>query len=297
MTAASLKYVSAFMAVAQEGSFTRAAATLGLSPSAVSHMIRQFEEQLGVRLLARTTRHVSLTPLGEQLMEQAGPSLEHIHQTLDEVVASQAEPSGTLRVTTGDHQAERFLLPAIVPLLDRYPRLTIEISVTARMVDLVEERFDAGIRLGETLAQDMIAVPVGPMMSMAVVGSPDYFRRHAPPRTPDDLARHRCINLRFPTYGHLYAWEFEKEGQSFTRRVSGPLIVNDSHLAHIGACQGSGLACLPDDMVKEDIEAGRLIRVLASWCPPFPGYHLYYPSRRQKTPALSALIQALRAIH
>ncbi|GBQ06973.1 LysR family transcriptional regulator [Saccharibacter floricola] len=297
MTAASLKYVSAFMAVAQEGSFTRAAATLGLSPSAVSHMIRQFEEQLGVRLLARTTRHVSLTPLGEQLMEQAGPSLEHIHQTLDEVVASQAEPSGTLRVTTGDHQAERFLLPAIAPLLDRYPRLTIEISVDARMVDLVEERFDAGIRLGETLAQDMIAVPVGPMMSMAVVGSPDYFRRHAPPRTPDDLAHHRCINLRFPTYGHLYAWEFEKEGQSFTRRVSGPLIVNDSHLAHIGACQGSGLACLPDDMVKEDIEAGRLIRVLASWCPPFPGYHLYYPSRRQKTPALSALIQALRAIH
>ncbi|MXV36861.1 MULTISPECIES: LysR family transcriptional regulator [unclassified Saccharibacter] len=296
MTAPSLKYLAAFMAVAQEGSFTRAAATLGLSPSAVSHMMRQFEEQLGVRLLARTTRHVSLTPLGEQLMEQAGPSLEQIHQTLDELVASQAEPSGTLRVTTGDHQAERFLLPAIAPLLDRYPRLTIEISVDARMVDLVEERFDAGIRLGETLAQDMIAVPVGPMMSMAVVGSPDYFRRHAPPRTPDDLARHRCINLRFPTYGHLYAWEFEKEGQPFTRRVSGPLIVNDSHLAHLGACQGSGLACLPDDMVKEDIDAGRLIRVLASWCPPFPGYHLYYPSRRQKTPALAALIEALRAI-
>ncbi len=283
-----------FLAVARAGSFTRAAVQLGISQPTLSHLIRGLEKRLGLRLLSRTTRSVSTTEAGERLLRAIAPHFDGIEAGLAALTELREKPSGTIRITTGDHQAETILMPAVSKLLSAYPDINIEISVNLGFVDIVAERFDAGIRLGETIAQDMIAVRIGPGMCMAVVGSPVYFAEKPPPRTPHDLAAHNCINLRFPTLGGVSVWEFEKGGRPVNVRVEGQLIVNDIALARAGALDGSGLAYLPLDYVEKDIDTGRLVRVLASWCEPFPGYHLYYPSQRQPTLAFTLLVEALR---
>jgi DNA-binding transcriptional LysR family regulator len=284
----------AFLSVARERSFTRAAAQLGVSPSALSHTIRKLEERLGVRLLTRTTRSVSATEAGERLLHSVGPHLDRIRTELEGLSALRDKPAGTVRITTGDHAAEAILLPVLAGILPLYPDLSVEISVDAGFVDLAAQRFDAGIRLGETLAQDVVAVRIGPDIRMAAVGSPAYFGGRSPPTTPHDLAGHNCINLRFPTHGGVYVWEFEKGARAVNVRVEGQLVVNDIALARAGAISGLGIAYLPEDYLQPCLESGELVRVLASWCPPFPGYHLYYPSRRQLSPALAVLVEALR---
>lgn len=284
----------ALLAVARERSFTRAAARLGVSPSALSHAIRGLEERVGVRLLERTTRSVAPTEAGERLLGTIGPRFDEIGAELERLKELRDRPAGTIRITTGDHAAETILWPALERLLPDYPDVQVEISVDAGFVDIVSKRFDAGVRMGETVAQDMVAVRIGPDMRMAAVASLAYFADRPVPWTPHDLAKHRCINLRFPTLGGLYAWEFEKDGRALNVRVEGQLVVNDIALARLGALGGAGIAYLPEDYVQPSVEAGRLRRVLADWCSPFPGYHLYYPSRRQQSPALAVIVDALR---
>lgn len=284
----------AFRAVARERSFTRAAAQIGVSTSALSHTVRGLEERLGIRLLTRTTRSVVPTDAGERLLQAIGPHFDGIEAELAALNALRDKPAGKIRITTGIHAAETILRPALARLLPAYPEIQVELSVHAGFIDIVAERFDAGVRLGETIAQDMVAVRIGPDMRMAAVASPAYFARCAPPGTPHDLARHNCINLRFPTHGGLYAWEFEQAARAVNVRVTGQLTVNEVALAREAARDGMGIAYLPEDVVRPDIEAGRLTRVLESWCPPFSGYHLYYPSRRQQSPAFSLLVEALR---
>ena len=284
----------AFLAVARERSFTRAAAQLDVSPSALSHTIRKLEERLGVRLLIRTTRNVSPTEAGERLVRSLGPHFDAIGAELEQLSELRDKPAGTIRITTGDHPAEKIILPAIGPLLHDFPDLNIEIDVNAGFVDIAAEGFDAGVRMGETVDQDMVAVRIGPDLRMAAVGSPAYFAGKKPPRTPHDLASHDCINLRFPTHGGVYVWEFEKAGRPVNVRVTGQLIVNDIFLMRQAALDGVGLAFLPEDYFEPHLSNGDLIRVLEGWCPPFPGYHLYYPSRRQQLPAFALLVEALR---
>jgi DNA-binding transcriptional LysR family regulator len=286
--------LSAFLAVAREHSFTRAAAKIGVSPSALSHTIRGLEERLGMRLLTRTTRSVAPTQAGERLLATIGPHFDGIERELAALSELRDKPAGTVRITTGIDAAQTILWPAIARLLPVYPDIKVELSVNPGFVDIVAERFDAGVRLGETIAQDMVAVRIGPDMRMAAVASPGYFAGRKPPRTPGDLARHNCINLRFPTLGGLYAWEFEKGRRALNVRVEGQLVVNDIALARSAALDGAGIAYLPEDYVRPDLEEKRLLRVLADWSPPFPGYHLYYPSRRQQSPAFALLIEALR---
>jgi DNA-binding transcriptional LysR family regulator len=284
----------AFRAVARERSFTRAAAQIGVSPSALSHAIRGLEERLGVRLLTRTTRSVAPTNAGERLLATIGPHFDEIEAGLAALSELRDKPAGTIRITTGDHAAETILQPALAKLLPDYPDIHVEISVDLGLRDIVAERFDAGIRLGEQVARDMISVRIGPDERMAAVASPAYFERSGRPRAPQDLARHNCINLRLPTRGGLYAWEFEKGGRELNVRVEGQLIVNDAALARQGAIDGLGIAYLPEDFVQAEIDGGALARILADWSPPFPGYHLYYPSRRQQSPAFALLVEALR---
>lgn len=284
----------AFRAVAVERSFTRAAAQMGVSTSALSHAVRGLEERLGIRLLNRTTRTVVPTDAGERLLQTVSALFDGVEAELASLGELRGTPSGTIRVTTSAHAAKTILEPALIPLLAQYRDLKVELSADAGFVDIVAERFDAGVRLGETIAQDMIAVRIGPDMRMAAAGSPAYFARHPPPVVPHDLSRHNCINLRFPTYGGLYAWEFEKDGRALNVRVDGQMIVNDTTLALQAAVDGLGIAYVTDDQVLPLITAGRLVRVLEDWCPPFPGYHLYYPSRRQHSPGFAALIEALR---
>lgn len=284
----------AFLAVARERNFTRAAAPLGVSTSALSHTIRKLEERLGVRLLTRTTRSVSPTEAGERLLSSVGPHFDHIRAELDRLSELRDKPSGTIRITTGDHGSETILLPAILRLLARYPDLNIEISVDNGLVDIAAERFDAGVRLGETVAQDMIAVRIGPDMRMAAVASPSYFLQRPRPSVPHDLAGHNCINLRLRTLGGVYVWEFEKHGRALNVRVEGQLVVNDIALVRLAALKGTGMAYLPEDYVEPHLNSGELVRVLSDWCPPFPGYHLYYPSRRQLSPGMAAIVEALR---
>jgi DNA-binding transcriptional LysR family regulator len=252
------------------------------------------EERVGVRLLTRTTRSVAPTDAGERLLDAIGPYLDGIETELAALGALRDKPAGRIRITTGIHAAQTILWPALAKLLPAYPDIEVELAVQTGFVDIVAERFDAGVRLGETIGQDMIAVRIGPDMRMAAVGSPGYFAEHGPPATPHDLAGHRCINLRFPTYGGLYAWEFERSGRALNVRVEGPLIVNEILLARRAARDSAGIAYLPEDYVAEDIREGRLTRVLADWCPPFPGYHLYYPNRRQRSPAMTLLVEAIR---
>lgn len=289
-----LNELTAFLAVAREKSFTRAAAQLGVSQSALSHTVRALEERLGVRLLTRTTRSVSPTEAGERLMRSVGPRLDDIEAELVAVSALREKPAGTIRITAGEHAADAVLWPAISRLLPDYPDIRVEIIVDYGLTDIVAERYDAGVRLGEQVAHDMIAVRIGPDQRMAVVGSPGYFAKRPKPRTPQDLTTHNCINLRLPTYGGLYAWEFEKAGRELKVRVEGQLIFNTAGLRMNAVLAGLGLAYLPEDQVRPHLADGRLVRVLADWCPPFPGYHLYYPSRRQATPAFSLLVDALR---
>ena len=294
MARQNLNDVVAFLAVANERSFTRAAAKLGVSQSALSHTIRGLEERLGLRLLTRTTRSVSPTESGERLIRTVGPRLEEIDAELAALSELRENPAGTIRITTGEHAAEAIIWPALAKLLPRYPEIKVELIIDYGLTDIVAERYDAGVRLGEQVAKDMIAVRIGPDFRMAVVGAPSYFERRSRPGKPQDLTAHDCINIRLPTYGGIYAWEFEKRGRPLKVRVEGQLVFNNIALRLNAVLAGLGLAYLPEDQVQAHLADGRLIRVLADWCPPFPGYHLYYPSRRHPAPAFSLLVEALR---
>ncbi len=290
----SLNDLAAFLTVAREGSFTRAAAQLGVSQSALSHSLRGLEGRLGVRLLTRTTRSVSPTEAGERLLHSIGPRMAEIEAELAALSELRDRPAGNLRITAGEHSAETVLWPALARLLPDYPDIKVEVVIDYGLTDIVAERFDAGIRLGEQVAKDMIAVRIGPDMRMIAVGAPGYFARHSKPQTPQDLTAHNCINLRLPTLGGIYAWEFEKEGRELRVRVDGQLVFNSTPLILKAALDGAGLAYLPEDRVKPYIADGRLVGVLDDWCEPFSGYHLYYPSRRQNSPAFALLVEALR---
>jgi DNA-binding transcriptional LysR family regulator len=284
----------AFVTVAREGSFTRAAAVLGITQSALSQAIRGLEERLQIRLLTRTTRSVSPTPAGERLMHAIGHRFDEIEAELDALTALRDKPAGTVRITCGDNVLHTVLLPKLTPLLREYPDIKLEFDVNYGFRDIVADRFDAGVRLGKTIDKDMIAVPIGPPLRMAVVGSPDYFARHSLPKTPHDLTSHACINQRMPTSGGLYVWDFERRGRKANVRVDGPLIFNTTQPQVDTALAGLGIALLPEDELMPDIGSGKLVRVLEDWCPKFAGYHLYYPSRRQPSPAFSLVVQALR---
>ncbi len=284
----------AFIAVARERSFTRAAAKLGVSQSALSHTVRGLEERLGLRLLARTTRSVAPTEAGERLLRTVGSRFDEIDAELAALSELREKPAGVIRITTGEHAAEAILWPALAMLLRHYRDIKAELVVDYGLTDIVAERYDAGVRLGEQVARDMIAVRIGPDFRMAVVGAPSYFARRPRPKKPQDLTAHDCINLRLPTYGGLYAWEFEKRSRELKVRVEGQLVFNNIALRLNAALAGFGLAYLPEDLVQTHLADGRLIRVLSDWCPPFSGYHLYYPSRRQPTPAFALLVDALR---
>ena len=284
----------AFLAVAREQSFTRAAAQLGVSQSALSQTMRGLETRLGVRLLTRTTRRVSATEAGERLLRAVGPRFADIDDELEAVTALREKPVGTIRLTATENAASSVLWPTLVRFLPKYPEIKVEIVIDYGLTDIVAQRFDAGVRPGETVANGMISVRIAPDMRMAVVGAPAYFAEHKPPKAPQDLTNHICINLRLPTHGGLYAWEFEKHGREMNVRVDGQLILGTATFMLKAARAGFGLAYLPEEEVRSDLESGRLVRVLADWCPPFSGYHLYYPSRRQPTQAFALLVEALR---
>ncbi|SFD16854.1 LysR family transcriptional regulator [Tropicimonas isoalkanivorans] len=284
----------AFLAVAEERSFTRAAARLGTSQSALSHVVRRLEERLDIRLLTRTTRNVAPTEAGLRLAETLGPAFEDIESRLMELDELRSQPSGTIRITASRNVARDILMPAVSALMAAYPGLNIEINIDQRLVDIVREGFDAGVRLGEEVEKDMIAIRIGPDMRMIVAGSPAYFARRPAPETPRDLTEHNCINLRLPTLGGLYAWEFEKNGQALNVRVEGQFTSNDPDLMIAAAIAGEGLVFLPEDHLGDLVARGDLVACLTDWCPPFPGYHLYFPSRRQRLPSFRLLADALR---
>ena len=284
----------AFLAVARERSFTKAGAKLGVSQSALSHTIRALEERLGLRLLTRTTRSVSPTEAGERLLASVGGRFEEIEAELEALSELRDKPAGTIRITAGEHAAYSVLSPALAKFLPSYPDINVEIHVDYGFVDIVALRYDAGVRAGEQVAKDMIAVPLGPDMRMAVVGAPSYFAKRRLPKTPQDLTEHSCINLRMPTYGSLYAWEFEKGKRELKVRVDGQLVVNTIKQRLDAALAGVGLAYMVEDVVQPYVAQGTLVRVLEDWCAPFAGYHLYYPSRRQSSPAFKVLVDALR---
>lgn len=283
-----------FMVVARERSFTRAAAQLGVSQSALSHAMRNLESRLDVRLLTRTTRNVAPTEAGEKLYQRLSPHLQEIAQEIAALRDSRERPAGNIRLTAGEHAMNTIIWPRIKPFMQQYPDIHIEVTVDNGLTDIVDERFDAGIRLGEQVARDMIAVRIGPDMRMAVVGSPDYLASHGVPQTPHELQQHRCINMRLPTKGGLYAWEFERDGEPLRVRVEGQLTLNCLPQRIEAAEAGLGLAYIPEDTIAEGVAAGRLQHVLADWCVPFAGYYLYYPSRRQHTTAFALLVEALR---
>jgi DNA-binding transcriptional LysR family regulator len=294
MVRENLNDVLAFLAVARDRSFTRAAAKLGVSQSALSHTIRGLEARLGLRLLARTTRSVAPTEAGERLLRALGPRFDEIEAELAGLGELRDKPAGTIRITSGEHAAEAILWPALAKLLPHYPDIKVELNIDYGLTDIVAERYDAGVRLGEQVAKDMIAVRIGPDFRMAVVGAPSYFARRPKPKHPQDLTAHDCINIRLPTYGSIYTWEFEKRGRALKVRVEGQLVFNNIALRVNAALAGLGLAYLSEDQVQEHVAEGRLVRVLGDWCPPFSGYHLYYPSRRQAAPAFALLVEALR---
>ena len=285
--------LQAFLAVAREQSFTKAATKLGVSQSALSHTVRGLEAQLGVRLLTRTTRSVAPTPAGERLLTTMGPLLDEIEAGMAALSEFRDKPAGTIRITTGEHAAHTVLWPALERLLPDYPDIKVELDLNNGLTDIVAGRYDAGVRLGEQVAKDMVAVRIGPDARMAVVGAPSYFASRPRPRTPEDLTSHDCINLRMQS-GGLLTWEFEKGDREVKVRVEGRLVFNSTLMALEAAVAGYGLAYLLEDRVQACLADGRLVRVLADWCPPFSGYHLYYPSRRQPTPAFALLVDALR---
>lgn len=293
MNRTSLDDLAIFAAVARARSFTRAAAELGVSQSALSHAMRGLEQRLGLRLLARTTRSVGLTEAGEQLLDRLQPALDGIADGLDAVARLRDRPAGTVRITCGRHAAETVLWPVIDRVMAEHPDIHVELSLDGALTDIVRDRFDAGVRLGEQVERDMIALRIGPELEMAVVAAPNYLAAAGRPHHPRDLTRHRCINLRLSTRGDLYAWEFERGNQALNVRVDGGFVVNDTAMALRAALAGHGLACLFQDIVQDAIDDGRLVRVLEDWCPPFTGYHIYYPSRRQPSPAFAVVVEAL----
>ena len=286
--------LAAFAVVAEQASFTRAAAELGMSQSALSHAIKMLEERLGVRLLSRTTRSVSVTDAGETLLRSLRPALDDIAQGVDAIGALRGKPSGTVRITATKHAVSSVVMPAMPAFLAAHPDIQIDTIVTNDLIDIVAERIDAGIRFGDIVEKDMIAIRIGPDIRLAVVGAPSYFARHGAPATPRDLAAHSCINYRHIRTGGIYPWEFVEDGRPFQVRVSGQLTFSNSELLLEAALAGHGLAFVYEDEVLSHIAAGRLARALEPWCPTFPGYYLYHPSRRQVPPALSTLIGALR---
>jgi DNA-binding transcriptional LysR family regulator len=286
--------LTAFLAVGEERSFTKAAAKLGVSQSALSHTMRGLEERLGVRLLTRTTRSVAPTEAGERLLRSIGPLFAEIAGELAALSELRERPAGTIRITATEYAADEILLPKLAQLLPAYPDIKVEIVIDYGLTDIVAGRFDAGVRSGEQVAKDMIAVRVGPDMRMAVVGAPSYFTTRPPPERPQDLIDHNCITLRLPTHGGLYAWEFEKDGHELRVRVDGQLTYNTTAQMLTAALAGLGLAYVPEGMAKPYLARGRLRRVLKDWCLPYSGYHLYYPSRRQPMPAFTLLVDALR---
>jgi DNA-binding transcriptional LysR family regulator len=286
--------LNAFAVVAEEKSFTRAAAKLGTSQSSLSHTIRRLEARLGLRLLTRTTRNVAPTEAGERLLATLRPALESIDSELASLRELREKPAGTIRITTAEHAAATILWPALERLLPQYPDIHVELSIDSSLRDIVADRFDAGVRLGEALAKDMVAVKISPDIRMVIVGSPDYFAQYPIPKTPSDLANHNCINLRLWSTGALYAWELEKDGREIRVRVDGQLAFNNVGMIVQATKAGLGLGFVMEDHVATDVAEGRLICVLEDWCAPFSGYHLYYPSRRQPSAAFSLLVDALR---
>jgi DNA-binding transcriptional LysR family regulator len=284
----------AFVAVARERSFTKAAGKLGVSTSALSHTVRGLEERLGLRLLTRTTRSVAPTQAGERLLESVGHRFDEIEAELEALSELRDRPAGTIRITTAEHAANTVLASALAKFLPKYPDINVEISIDYGLIDIVAQRYEAGVRSGEQVAKDMIAVRIGPDMRWAVVATPAYFAKRPPPKKPQELTEHNCINLRLATYGGLYAWEFARGGRDFSVRVQGQLTFNGTSQRLNAALAGLGVAYLPEDLALPHIAAGRLTRVLEEWCPPYPGYHLYYPSRRQASSAFTVLVDALR---
>lgn len=293
MARRNLNDLLAFVTVAREGSFTRAGAVLGVSQSALSQAIKALEERLEIRLLTRTTRSVSPTPAGERLLLAIGNRFDEIEAELDALTALRDKPAGLVRITSGDWVLRTTLLPKLLPVMHRYPDVRIEFDVNYGFRDIVADRFDAGVRLGESIDKDMIAMPIGTQLRMAAVASPDYFTRHPLPKVPEDLTQHNCINIRFPS-GGVYVWEFERRGRQVNVRIEGQAIFNTSPHIVLAALGGVGIAFLPEEEFSPHIEDGRLVRVLQDWCPPFSGYHLYYPSRRQHSPAFLLVVNALR---
>ena len=294
MVRRNLNDLLSFVTVAREGSFTRAAALLGVTQSALSQAISGLEARLEIRLLTRTTRSVSPTAAGEQLLQAIGHRFDEIETELDALTELRDKPAGTVRITCGDHIARATLLPKIAPLLAEFPDIKVEFDISYGFRDIVADRFDAGVRMGDTIDKDMIAVPIGPKLRMAAVASPAYFAKHPAPKTPRDLVAHSCINMRFPTHGGLYVWEFERKGVPLNVRVDGQVVFNSTPHIVLAALEGLGVAFLPEEEFAPHIEHGQLVRVLQDWCTPFDGYYLYYPSRRQPTPAFSRVVDALR---
>jgi DNA-binding transcriptional LysR family regulator len=294
MQRGNLNDLQAFLAVARERSFTKAAAKLGVSQSALSHTIRELEARLGVRLLSRTTRSVAPTEAGERLLRNVGPRLEEIDAEIDALRDIKDRPAGTIRITATEFVTDTILVPKLAKLLQQYPDIKVEIIVESALTDIVAQRFDAGVRSGEQVAKDMIAVRIGPDLRMAVVGAPSYFKGRSEPKTPQDLIAHNCINLRLQTRGGLYVWEFEKDKRELNVRVEGQLIFNTPLQMLQAALAGLGLAYVLEDVAQPYLAKGRLRRVLEEWCLPYPGYHLYYPSRRQSSAAFNLLVDALR---
>ncbi|ORM68884.1 LysR family transcriptional regulator [Pantoea rwandensis] len=286
--------LQAFIAVARVQSFTKAAITLGVSPSALSHTIRNLEARIGVRLLARTTRNVAPTEAGERLLQTIAPLFDQINSEVNQISELRDKPAGNIRITCSDDAAEGLLRPMLPAFLAKFPDISVEICIDYGFTNIVTERFDAGIRLGESISKDMIAVRMGPDWRLSVVGTPEYFQSHPLPVIPQDLALHRCINIRHSPVGSVYAWEFEKEEKKINVRVNGPLISNS--IVHVmnGALDGIGLAYVPETMARQHIDSGALTEVLADWSPVFEGFHLYYPNRRNISPAFSAFVEAVK---
>jgi DNA-binding transcriptional LysR family regulator len=286
--------LQAFLAVARSRSFTRAAAQLGVSPSALSHAMRGLEERLGIRLLTRTTRSVSPTEAGERLLRTVGPRFEEIEAEIAALNELRRKPAGTIRITAGDHSVTTVLWPKLAKVLSRYPDVKVEINAEGGLIDIAAQGYDAGVRLGEQVARDMVSVRISPDIRFAVVGAKSYFSKHPPPHTPQDLVTHSCINLRLPTYGGLWAWDFERDGRELKVRVDGQLTFNSIFQVRDAVIEGYGLAYIPEDLARPYLSKGQLVWVLQEWSPPWTGYHLYYPSRRQSSPAFALIVDALR---
>ncbi|MGO3423944.1 MAG: LysR family transcriptional regulator [Pseudoalteromonas distincta] len=285
----------AFIAIAEELSFTRAAARLSVSQSALSHTIKGLEERLGLRLLTRTTRSVALTEIGQKLYNSVAPRLVEIEDELDSLNALKDSPGGTIKISTAEHAARKVLWPKIVKFMHQHPKINVELSIDYSLTDIVANKFDAGIRLGESVEKDMIAVNISSALRMAVVATPNYFAKYGEPSTPKELASHNCINMRLPTYGRLLVWDFEKDDHEINVRVEGQFTANKSTFIREAALDGLGVAYVPEDMILEDVAAGRLKRVLDAWCDSFPGYYLYFPNRSHYSPAFSLFVEAMRS--